>query len=197
MAVSFGVVSTQSGVPAGATVVWSAVVFAAAAQFAAVAILAAGGGLGAVVLAVALINSRFVPMSFALAPSLHGSRWRRALAGQALVDPSWAMSSRGDGTFDRHSMFGHFATQYGSWMAGTALGVLVPDLDARALGLDAVFPAFLLAIMRGEVGNRTRLGVAVGAGAIALLLVPFTPPGTPVLVAGCAALIGLRAGGIR
>jgi predicted branched-subunit amino acid permease len=194
MAISFGVVATQSGLSAASTLAFSGVVFAASAQFAAVAILSAGGGLGAIVLAVALINSRFVPMGFALAPSLRGSRWRRALEGQALVDPSWAMASRGDGTFDRHYMFGHFATQYVSWMAGTAVGVLVPEIDARALGLDAVFPAFLIAVLRGEVGTRGRLTVAIGGAVIALLLVPYTPPGAPVLIAGCAALVGLRAG---
>lgn len=192
LALSFGVVASDLGFPAVAAVVMSAVVFAGSAQFAAVAILAAGGGLGAAVGAAALMNSRFVPMGFALGPSLHGSRLRRAAEGQITVDSSWAMSARGDGGFDRSYLFGHTAVQYVAWVLGTAAGVITPSLDARALGLDAVFPAFFLAIVAGELRDRRRVGVA-GAGAlIALLLVPVAPPGVPVLAASAAALVGLR-----
>jgi hypothetical protein len=68
--------------------------------------------------------------------------------------------------------------------------VVVPSLDARALGLDAVFPAFFLAILAAELRDRRRVGVA-GAGALlALVLVPVAPPGVPVLAASAAALVG-------
>jgi 4-azaleucine resistance transporter AzlC len=192
LSLSFGVVATDFGLPALAAVVMSAIVFAGSAQFAAIGIVAAGGGVGAAVLAAALMNSRFVPMGFAVAPSLHGSRWQRAVEGQAVVDSSWAMAARGDGRFDRPYLFGHTLVQYVAWVAGTTVGVLGPALDVRAFGLDAVFPAFFVIILAGELRDRRRLGVA-GAGAlIALVLVPFTPPGVPVVAASAAALVGLR-----
>ena len=200
LALSFGVVATTAGFPAPAAVVMSAVVFAGSAQFAAVGILAAGGGVGAAVSAAALMNSRFVPMGFAIGPSLRGSRWRRALEGQAVVDTSWAMSARGDGGFDRRYLFGHTGVQYVAWVAGTVAGVVLPGLDASALGLDAVFPSFFLALLLSELRGkpaddtprRRRLLVAALAGAAALALVPLVPVGLPVLVAGTAALLGLR-----
>lgn len=193
LALSFGVVARDAGFPPYAAVVMSAVVFAGSAQFAAIGILAAGGGVAPAGLAALLMNSRFVPMGFALAPSLRGGRLRRALEGQAVVDSSWTMAARGDGTFDREYLFGHTGVQYAGWVAGTTLGALVPVLDARALGLDAVFPAFFLALLAGEVRrDRRRLLVALGGAALALALVPVAPPGVPVLVAGAAALVGLR-----
>ena len=192
LALSFGVVATDLGFPAFAAVVMSAVVFAGSAQFAAVAILGAGGGVLAAVGAAALMNSRFVPMGYALGPSLRGSRLRRAIEGQAVVDTSWAMAARGDGTFDREYLFGHTGVQYVAWILGTVAGVVVPSLDARALGLDAVFPAFFLAVLAGELRTRKRMGVAGAGAVIALLLVPVAPPGVPVLVASTAALVGLR-----
>jgi 4-azaleucine resistance transporter AzlC len=192
LALSFGVVATDLGVPAIAAVVMSAIVFAGSAQFAAVGIWAAGGGIGAATAAAALMNSRFVPMGFALGPSLKGGRTRRALEGQAVVDSSWAMAARGDGRFDRPYLFGHTAVQYVGWVVGTAAGVVVPVLDARALGLDAVFPAFFLTILAGELRSRERRVVALAGGAIALVLVPVAPPGIPVLLAASAALVGLR-----
>ncbi len=192
LSLSFGVVATDVGVSMLAAVVMSAVVFAGSAQFAAIGILGAGGGVGAAVAAAALMNSRFLPMGLALGPSLRGSRARRALEGQAVVDSSWVMAARGDGSFDRAYLFGHTGVQYVGWVVGTVLGALVPSLDARALGLDAVFPAFFLALLLGEVKDRLRLGVAVGGGALALALVPVAPPGVPVLVASAASLVGLR-----
>lgn len=192
LALSFGVVARDVGMPAAAAVVMSAVVYAGSAQFAAIGILGAGGGVLAAVGAAALVSSRFVPMGFALGPSLRGGRLRRALEGQACVDTSWTLSARGDGTFDREYLFGHSGVQYVLWVVGTVVGVVVPGLDTRALGLDAVFPAFFLALLIGEVRDRLRLGVALAGAAAALALVPVAPPGVPVLVAACAALVGLR-----
>lgn len=192
LALSFGAVATDLGLGPVAAVVMSAVVFAGSAQFAAIAILAAGGGVGAAVGAAALMNSRFLPMGVALGPSLRGSRLRRAVEGQAVVDSSWAMAARGDGGFDRAYLFGHTAVQYVTWVLGTAAGVVVPSLDARALGLDAVFPAFFLCLLVTEVADRRRLRVAVAGALVALALVPYAPAGVPVLAAGAAALVGLR-----
>ncbi len=199
LALSFGAVAVDLGLPRVAVVVMSVVVFAGSAQFASVGILAAGGGLGAAIGAAALMSSRFLPMGVALAPSLKGGRVRRAVEGQAVVDSSWAMSARGDGRFDREYLFGHTAVQYASWVLGTIAGVLITGVDARALGLDAVFPAFFLALLVAELrsGRRDRLGVALAGAAVALVAVPVLPPGGPVLLAACVALYGLRRRPIR
>jgi predicted branched-subunit amino acid permease len=194
LALSFGVLAREAHLPAVAALVMSAIVFAGSAQFAAIAIVAAGGGVGAAVVAAALVNSRFLPMGIALGPSLPGGPLRRAAQGQTIVDASWAMSSRGDGTFDRHVLFGSTAVQYVTYVTGTAIGAFGGDIlgDPHRLGLDAVYPAFFLAILIGELRNRRAAGVAAAGAAIALVLVPLTPPGVPVLVAGVAALAGLR-----
>jgi 4-azaleucine resistance transporter AzlC len=191
---SFGAVAVAAGLSPLAAVVMSAIVYAGSAQFASIGILAAGGGVGAAVAAAALMNSRFLPMGVALGPSLPGGRLKRALQGQAVVDSSWALALREDGSFDRAFLFGHSSGQYVCWVGGTALGVLGGGVDTRALGLDAIFPAFFLALLIAELrkGTRTSLGVALSGGALALALVPLTPVGVPVLVASCAALVGLR-----
>ena len=192
---SFGAVATAAGLPKVAAVVMSAIVYAGSAQFASVGILAAGGGVGAAVAAAALMNSRFLPMGVALGPSLPGGPLRRALQGQAVVDASWALAARGDGSYDRSFLFGHSAPQYACWVTGTALGALSGGLDTRALGLDAVFPSFFLALLVSELrkASRTAAGVALAGAALALALVPVVPVGVPVLAASLAALVGLRA----
>lgn len=193
LSMSFGVLATAAGMSDIAAVAMSMVVFAGSAQFAAVAIVAAGGSLGAAVAAAAMVNSRFLPMGVALAPSLPGRAMLRALQGQAVVDASWAMALREDGSFDRFFLFGATAVQYVTWSLGTAFGVLVGGLlgDTDKLGLDAIFPAFFLALLIAEAQSRRARGVAALGTAIAVALVPFTPVGVPVLVASVAAFAGL------
>jgi predicted branched-subunit amino acid permease len=104
------------------------------------------------------------------------------------------MAARGDGTFDRWFLFGSTAVQYVTWVGGTVLGVLGGSAlgDTDRLGLDAIYPAFFLALLLGEARDRRKLGVAGLGALIALALVPVAPAGVPVLVASTAALAGLH-----
>jgi predicted branched-subunit amino acid permease len=133
-------------------------------------------------------------MGIALAPSLRGGRLRRAVEGQAVVDASWAMANRGDGRFDRLFLFGSTAPQYVGWVAGTVVGALAGTGlgDLNRFGLDALFPAFFLALLFAELRDRRSRVVALAGAAVALALAPFTPAGVPVLAASVAALVGLR-----
>lgn len=174
-------------------IVMSAILFAGSAQFTSIAILAAGGGPGAAVAAATLMNSRFLPMSAAVGPSFSGGALRRAAKGQAVVDHSWALSSRGDGKFDEALLLGASAIAYCTWVSGTAIGALWGDVlgDPDALGLDAIFPAFFFGLLLNELRSWRARGVAALGTLIALALVPVTPPGAPVLAASLAALVGL------
>ena len=153
LAISFGVVA-QPLMGNVAPIVMSALLFAGSAQFAATAVLAAGGSVVAAIAAGILLNLRYVPMGIALAPSLRGGPLRRALIGQGMIDFSWAAASRGGGRFDPAFMLGATAPAYPCWVLGTAAGVFAGDLigDPAALGLDAIFPAFFLCLLvEGEL----------------------------------------------
>jgi 4-azaleucine resistance transporter AzlC len=190
--ISFGVLAAPViGVPA--TIVMSLIVYAGSAQFAAVSTLAAGGTAGASVIAGLLMNARFLPMGIAAAPSLKGGRLRRAAEGQTVIDASWAIASDGRGNFDRELLIGATIPQAFAWWAGTAIGALGGSLlgDPQTFGLDAVFPAFFLALLVNELRNRRAIAAAAIAITLALLLVPHVPAGIPVVAASAAALLGL------
>jgi 4-azaleucine resistance transporter AzlC len=193
LGVSFGALARAIGLDALATVVMSATVFAASAQFAAASVLGAGGGALAALVAGILLNARFAPMGVAVAPYLRGGPLRRAVEAQAVVDTSWALASCGDGRFDRDLLIGATLPQYPAWVGGTALGVLAGPLigDPEALGLDAVFATFFLALLIGEVRDPRTRGTAALAALVAIALVPVTPPGVPIIAACGAALVGL------
>jgi 4-azaleucine resistance transporter AzlC len=177
-----------------APIVMSIVVFAGSAQFAALGVLGAGGGAGAAILAGLLMNARFLPMGFAFAPSLRGRALKRAAQGQAVIDASWAIARRPDGTFDRGTLFGATIPQATAWVSGTVIGVFVGSAlgDPRQYGIDAIFPAFFLGLVWAESRSRTSLGVALAGGAITLALMSFVPAGLAVIAASVAALVGLR-----
>ena len=190
--VSFGVVA-QPTMGSIAPIVMSVFVFAGSAQFGATAVLASGGDAVTAIATGAMLNARFLSMGVAAAPALRGGPLRRALEGQAVVDASWALAARGEGGFNREALLGATLPQYPAWVLGTAIGVVLGGAigDPADFGLDAVFPAFVLALLATELGRPRVVPVVVLAGAIALALTPVLPAGLPVLLASSAALIGL------
>jgi 4-azaleucine resistance transporter AzlC len=197
LAVSFGVLARQLGWGVVAPVAASAVVFSGSAQFAIADVLGAGGSAAAAIVAAVLVNARFGVMGVAAASAFRGGRLRRALEGQATVDASWALANRGGGSFDRELMIGATLPQYVAWVGGTVIGVAIGDaIDPEALGLDVLFPAFFLALLIDELRNgRQHVAAAVIAAVVAVALIPFTPPGIPIVVACVGALLGLRGTG--
>jgi 4-azaleucine resistance transporter AzlC len=193
ISVSFGVLARPL-MGLVAPIVMSIVVFSGAAQFGALAVLLAGGSTGAAIAAGVLLNARYLAMGIALAPSLKGRALSRAAFAMPLVDASWAASSRGDGTFDAWYMIGVSIPQYVGWVLGTIVGVVIgPRLgDPKALGLDALFPAFFIALLYEEARGRRRIAAAAGGAGIALVLTPLVPVGLPILAAGAAAVAASR-----
>ena len=194
VAMSFGISARSAGMPAAAAIAMSAFVYAGSAQFAAVAILAQGGSVAAAVLAAVLMNARYIAMGVAIGPSLKGGRLRRGLEGQSVVDASWALANRGAGRFDRHTLFGSSAIQYCTWLTGTVVGVLAGGIlpHPDALGIDAVFPAFFLALLVGELRDMEAGTVAIGGAIVAVVGGLLAPAGVGILAASVVALVGLR-----
>jgi 4-azaleucine resistance transporter AzlC len=190
--IGFGVLAGRAiGIPAA--VVMSFVVYAGSAQLAALGVLAAGGSIAAAAIAGLLMNARFIPMGIAAASAYRGGRLRRAVEAQTLVDASWAMASNGSGHFDRQVLIGATVPQAIGWWAGTALGAFAGTAigNTRALGLDAIFPAFFLALLVDQLRSRRACMAALLAAAIAVMLIPDTPAGVPVAASAAATLLGL------
>jgi 4-azaleucine resistance transporter AzlC len=191
---SFGLVARAAGMGVLAPLVLSATTFAGSAQFALTSILGAGGGAAAAIVAAVLLNTRYAPISISVAPLFRGSSLRRLVESQLIVDESWALASRGGGRFDRRLLLGAGLLLYVAWLSGTAVGVLAGDAlgNPKDLGLDGAFPALFLALLVPQLRAPRAVLAALVGGAIALVLIPFTPPGTPIVAASLACLLGLR-----
>jgi 4-azaleucine resistance transporter AzlC len=191
---SFGVAAASLGWGVVAPVVMSAIVFSGAAQFAVIGVLGAGGSAITAIVAATLVASRFLAIGVAIGPSMRGGALRRALEGQAVVDASLILARTSGTSYGPKRLLGSTVPQYSGWVTGTVVGVVAGEqiADPEALGLDVLFPAFFVSLLAGELSDRGARVTAAVAGLIALALIPFTPPGIPV-IAACLAIAAGRA----
>ncbi|WP_040794977.1 AzlC family ABC transporter permease [Nocardia higoensis] len=183
--VSYGTTAVAQGFPAWLPVLLGTVVLAGGAEFLFLGIIAAGGSPIAAVLAGLLVNARHLPYGLSI-PDAVGTGPRRLLGVHVMNDEAVAMALAESDHARRKAVY--WACGLGVlavWPLGAALGVLLGTLvpDTAALGLDAVFPAVLLALVLPALRDRATFGaVAIGTAA-ALLSSPFLPAGLPVLLA--------------
>src|SRR5436190_1594070 len=94
------------------SIAMSAAVWSGTAQFAALSILNSGGGLALAASAGLLANTRFLPMGFAIAPSMTARPLRRLLTGAVLADASFVIAHRKGGQFDISALVWAAPVQY-------------------------------------------------------------------------------------
>ncbi len=185
LGLAFGYLSRAAGLSTAASITMSATTFAGSPQFAAISIFADGGTILSAVVAAALLASRFTAMSAAAAPSLSGPLSRRLILSQFVVDETWAIAYTTDNRFDYRLLIGAGLTLYVVHVAASAIGATVGPLlgNVQALGVDAMSPALFVVLLKSRVGNReTRTAATIAAG-VALVTVPLTRPGVPILLA--------------
>ncbi len=191
---SFGVLARTAHFDAITAIVMSATTFAGSAQVAAVSVLGAGGSIAAAVVAALLLNARYAPIGITVAQSFRGHVLKRLAESQLVIDESWALSGGGTSRFDRRVLLGVGASLWVGWVGGTAVGALIGQAigDPSAFGLDGAFAALFLALLAAQLTDRRRIVAAVGGATIAAALIPFTPPGIPIIAATAAVALGWR-----
>jgi 4-azaleucine resistance transporter AzlC len=192
--VSFGAIAVGSGFPLWLPMLLSVVVFAGAAQFMFVGLVASGGNPVAAVIAALLVNARHVPFGFAVGDLL-GTRWVQRIAGTHLmIDESVAFALAEEDRERRRAVYWACGiTLFVCWNVGVLIGAFggtaVSDTDA--LGLDAAFPAVLLALVLPSLRKGTVRRSALAGVVIALVAAPLAPAGLPVLLALTGVVVGL------
>jgi 4-azaleucine resistance transporter AzlC len=191
IAISFGVLARTSGLSLVMTCAMSLIVFAGGAQFLAVATIASGGSPLAAVLGGIVLNARHLPYGFAIAPLLRGPFWRRALSSQIVLDESTALAlSQPTPELGRLAFYACGCMLFVFWNLGTLVGALAGGAiaDPSALGLDAAFPASMLALLAPLLRRRDMRTAALAGAVLALAATPFTAPGVPILLAAAGVL---------
>jgi len=204
---SFGAAAVAGGLPWWVPVALSVLVFAGGSQIAAVGVVLGGGSPVAAVAAGAVLNTRLLPYGLAVADVMspaagdgaRGSTWTavrgwltRIVGAHVITDESVAFALRqADPARRRIAFWTCGLALFAVWNVCVLLGVLAGSMitDTGAFGLDATFPAVVVALALPALTSRP-VRKAAGAGAvIAVALTPVLPAGLPLL----AALGGLAA----
>jgi 4-azaleucine resistance transporter AzlC len=191
---SYGAVAVASGFPLWVPAALSVLVLAGASEFLFIGIVAAGGHPIAAALAGLLVNARHLPYGLAL-PDMTGSGrgWRRLLGSHVMNDESVVFALAQEDLPRKRAAY--WACGLGvllCWPAGAVLGALLGGVigNTNAFGLDAMFPAVILALIVPALRDRATVRAALAGAAIALAAAPFLPAGLPVLLA-LAGVLGL------
>lgn len=189
--ISFGVLAAAKGISVVKIQAMSLLVFAGGSQFALIA--GVGSGLAAAVVAGLLLNARHIAYGMSLSPVIRGPLWRRAAASQVVIDESTAYAlAQPDSRRARQGFYAVGVILFVAWQAGTAIGAVAGGaIDADRFGLDAAFPAGLLALLWPQLADpAARIAAAVGV-VVAVAATPFLPSGGPIILASIGALAGM------
>ena len=192
---AFGALCAESGVGVWEALGFSSLVFGGSSQFAAVSVLADDGTVIAAVTAGLLLNLRSLAFGVSMAPSLKGSLLWRAGVSQLMIDESTAIgSSQATHELRRYGYLWGGLSVFVLWNATTLIGVSVlseAESLIRDLGIDATIPAAFLGLIWNKLENAKHRTVALIGAITALILIPITPAGIPV-IAAASAIIWVR-----
>jgi 4-azaleucine resistance transporter AzlC len=203
IAFSFGIAATRAGLSPAEAVMFSVVIFAGAAQFLALALVAGGAPLAVSAATLIVMNLRHLmygPVLIEKAGDAAGTRhawaWAWCLTDEVFAATLGALA-RGH-RFSERLVGGVGLGAYLAWIAGTILGAATSEgaldaLPAVDAGLGFMLPALFLALLlsilaRGQIPTVLAAAVATVAGTLA-----FTP--TVGILAGIGA--GAALGAIR
>ncbi|WP_368648331.1 AzlC family ABC transporter permease [Castellaniella ginsengisoli] len=172
----FGFLFMQAGGSGWLAMASSLLVYAGAAQFMMVPMLAAGLPVSAIVLATLVLNLRHVFYGLSLLNTLPACRWRRWYCIFALTDETYSVLTALPAQERASRMALISALNQGWWVLGTALGaVLGTQAQIGLAGLDFVLAA-LFAVLAVEQWRARRdvvpIWIAIAAYAAGSVLMP-------------------------
>ena len=188
--ISFGAIGVASGLDVLSVMLLSLLMFSGASQFAFVGVVAAGGAPITAIASAWLLGVRNSFYALRMNPEFEPKGFSRLLRAQLTIDESNAVSAAQEFPEDRNK--GFWLTGIGVflfWNTATLLGAIGGNLigSVDTWGLDAAAAAAFLGLLWPRL--RENVLLAVLGGSVALLAVPFTPAGVPVLIAATVALL--------
>lgn len=174
-----GIAAVNAGLGLPEAVGLSTIVFAGAAQLAALELIGRDAPLAVVVVTAVVINLRMLMYSASIAPYVHEiSRRTKVAVAYLLTDQAYALSvaryRTDDGTASVAYYFGVAATLWAVWQLMTVAGVVLGTSVPESLGLEFAVPLVFLALLVPAMEDRatTVAGVVSGIAAVAAAGLP-------------------------
>ncbi|MBN2795248.1 MAG: AzlC family ABC transporter permease [Clostridia bacterium] len=168
IAITFGILSSNTGLTFFETISFSIIVFAGASQFIAVKMIAVAASPVAIILTTLFLNFRHFLMSASLSARLKVKhKGVKGFIGFFITDETFSVASFAKGQLTASYMMTMTITGYLGWCLGTAFGYLLGGVLPKLLqlsmgiGLYAMFVALLVPKIKG---NRLGLLLAISSG---------------------------------
>jgi len=180
---SYGSLAAAQGFPLWVPVALSTLVLAGASEFLFIGIVAGGGSPFTAAAAGLLVNARHLPFGIAVKDLV--GQGSRSLLGCHIMNDESVVFGISQPTLQKRRIaywicgLGIFAIWPLTVTGGAMIGRFIPDVSA--IGLDAVFPAILIALIFPALRKRRTRIPAIAGTAISVVLTPFVPAGMPVL----------------
>ncbi len=172
---AFGVAAGQSSIGAGLGYATSQIIFAGAAQLAAVQLFDAGAAAAVIIATALVVNARHLMYSAALAAHFREfpRLWRFVLP-YVMTDQAFAVSitryeTVSDPEYKRRFYLGAALGLWFTWQSTTGLGALAGASVPSSWSLDFAIPLVFLALLVPAVTSRPGLVAALVAGVIAVV----------------------------
>ena len=190
---AFGAAAVGSGFSVLQSCLLSLLLFSGASQFAVVGVMGAGGSALSAIATGSLLGFRNGLYGLRMAPILSPTGIKKVLAAQITIDESTGVALN-------QEMRGEAASRYGFWVTGIGVYVfwnlftLVGALSAQSIGnpsawgLDAAVPAAFLGLVWPRLVDARSKLVAFLAAVLALLLIPISPAGVPIIATALLAI---------
>jgi predicted branched-subunit amino acid permease len=192
--VAFGAASVAAGFSVLQTCIFSLCTFTGASQFAAVGVVAAGGGALSAIATAVMLSTRNALYGIQMAPILEVRGFRRFVSAHITIDESTgvALSQKPRGIA---------AMRVGFWVTGLSVFVfwngftLLGALGAKAIGnpaawgLDGAVPAVFLGLLWPRLESTYLRVVAATSMVFALLVTPWLPAGLPIIATALVAVV--------
>jgi 4-azaleucine resistance transporter AzlC len=158
IALTFGLIAKTTGLALGETVMMSLFVFAGAAQYISLSLLAQGIGIFEIVLTTFIVNIRHFLMSASLNEKAEeDSIGARMAYSFGITDETFSVAATREGTVNAGYMFGLNLAAYSSWVIFSGLGFLIgaglPQTlqESMSVALYAMFVGLLVPSMKNNV----------------------------------------------
>lgn len=188
--ISFGALAVSSGLSFWQTVALSALMFTGGSQFAFIGVIAGGGAGSAAFGAATLLGVRNIIYGVQMNAMARPRGWRKAVAAHVTIDESTATAIvQPDLAESRRGFWTAGVGIFILWNVFTMAGALLGDAlgDPKAWGLDGAAVAAFLALLWPRLKSRQPVAIAIVCALATVLVVPFVPPGVPILVAALVA----------
>src|SRR2546429_1667279 len=120
--IAFGVAGAKAGLALWQTSGFSVLVFSGSAQLAAVDIVGRGGAVPSAIAAGLLLNLRSLGFGVAMAPSLSGPWWKRAVWSHLMIDEATAVGSAQTEQWRRYGFVVTGVAMFTVWNVSTIVG---------------------------------------------------------------------------